>query len=257
MPEGDTVFLTCHRLHEALAGRTLTHGELRHPRLSTVSLDGWTVRAVIPVGKHLLIRFDTDRTLHSHLRMDGSWHLYSPGSRWRRPAHQARAVLSHPQRVAVGFNVHDLRVIPTDDEHRLIGHLGPDLLALDWSGEHAAEAVRRLGSDPDREIGLALLDQTAMAGVGNLYKTEVCFLLGCSPRTPVGRVDLTEAVRRCRELLLRNAWHPEQTTTGNPRASARHWVYERRLCLRCAGPVERGVQGPDDRVTYRCPHCQP
>lgn len=257
MPEGDTVFLTCHRLHEALTGRELVRGEIRHPRLSTVDLEGWVVRAVRPTGKHLLIRFDNERTLHSHLRMDGSWHLYSPGKRWRRPAHQARAILAHPGRTAVGFNLHDLRLIPTADENQLIGHLGPDLLAPGWNDEHATEAARRLSAEPGRELGLALLDQTAMAGVGNLYKTEVCFLLGCSPWTPVERADIAKAVRLCRELLLRNAWHPEQSTTGDPRRGAQHWVYGRRTCLRCGTPVHRATQGTDERVTYHCPHCQP
>ena len=273
MPEGDTVFLTCHRLHRALAGRALVHGELRHPRLSAVALDGWTVRAAQPAGKHLLIRFDNDRTLHSHLRMDGSWHLYSPGTRWRRPAHQARAVLARAERVAVGFNLHELALIPTAEEHRLVGHLGPDLLDPDWNDDRAAEAARRLGADPDRAIGAALLDQTALAGVGNIYKTEVCFLLGRSPRTPVSEVDLPEAVRLCRELLLRNAWRPERSTTGDTHPRARHWVYGRRRCLRCSTPVHRDTQGrretpgrrdtrnprgtPDDeRVSYQCPRCQ-
>lgn len=257
MPEGDTVFLTCHRLHEALAGRELVRGELRHPRLATADLRGWTVREVRPNGKHLLIRFGNDRTLHSHLRMDGSWHLYSPGARWKRPAHQVRAVLAHPERTAVGFNLHDLQLIPTSDEQRLIGHLGPDLLDPAWDEEHETEAIRRLSAEPARELGLALLDQTALAGVGNLYKTEVCFLLGRVPWTPVERVDLAKTVRLCRELLLRNAWHPEQSTTGeSSRRDAQHWVYGRRTCLRCGTPVHRGTQGADERVSYHCPRCQ-
>ncbi|GAA2782336.1 Fpg/Nei family DNA glycosylase [Saccharopolyspora taberi] len=204
-----------------------------------------------PAGKHLLLRLDDDRTLHSHLRMDGAWHLYAPGERWRRPGHQARAILSTAQRTAVGFNLHDLHLVRTADEHRLVGHLGPDVLGPDWD---PAEAVRRLTADPDREIGLALLDQTVLAGVGNIYKTEVCFLLGRTPWSPVSEVDAAEAVRLSHELLLRNAWHPEQSTTG--RRGARHWVYGRRTCLRCGGPVRRGTQGTEERVAYFCPNCQ-
>jgi endonuclease-8 len=253
------VFLTCHRLHEALAGRTLVRGELRHPRLAAVDLTGRTVIAVVPVGKHLLTRMDGGETLHSHLRMDGAWHLYSTGRRWQRPAHQARAILAAPERTAVGFNLHDLDVVPTSEEHRLVGHLGPDLLSPDWDADDLAEAVRRMGADPDRELGLALLDQTALAGLGNLYKTEVCFVLRCSPWTPVRDVDLTRAVQISRDLLRRNAWHPEQSTTQDPRPGAQHWVYGRRSCLRCRGPVSRGVQGHDtrERVAYHCPRCQP
>lgn len=262
MPEGDVVFLTCERLHAALAGRELVRADLRHPRLSTVDLTGCAVREVRPAGKHLLIRLDDGRTLHNHLRMDGSWHLYSPGARWKRPGHQARVVLAHAERTAVGFNVHDLQVLSTSEESRLVGHLGPDLLTPEWTDEHLTEAVRRLTAHPERQIGLALLDQSALAGIGNLYKTEVCFLLGCSPWTEVSEVDAERAVHLSRDLLLRNARRPEQITTGDPRRGAENWVYGRRHCLRCRGPVHRGKQGregddTDERVTYHCPHCQP
>lgn len=259
MPEGDVVALTCQRLDEALAGRALVRAELRHPSLSTVDLVGRVVREVRAAGKHLLLRFDDGRTLHNHLRMDGSWHLYSPGARWKRPGHQARVVLGHADRTAVGFNVHDLRLLPTAEESRLVGHLGPDLLDPQWTDEHTAEAVRRLTARPEREIGLALLDQSALAGIGNLYKTEVCFLLGRSPRTPVSEVDAERAVRLGRDLLVRNAHGPDQVTTRDPRRGRQHWVYGRRRCLRCGGPVHRGTQGddPDERVSYHCPHCQP
>ncbi|RRO16102.1 Fpg/Nei family DNA glycosylase [Saccharopolyspora rhizosphaerae] len=258
MPEGDTVFFTCHRLNEALAGKELVRGELRHPRLSTMDLAGRVVSEVRPVGKHLLIRFEHGRTLHHHLRMDGSWHLYRPGGRWRRPGHQARAVLATAEQVAVGFSLHDMRWIPTDRESALVGHLGPDLLAPDWGPEHVAEALRRLTADPDREIGEALLDQRIMAGVGNLYKTEVCFLLGRTPWTPVAQIDAEKAVRLSHELLLRNAWRPEQATTKSLRHGDEHWVFHRRTCLRCGTTVRRSRQGkpPEDRITYHCPRCQ-
>lgn len=168
MPEGDTVFLTGHRLDEALAGKTLLRGELRHPQLSTHDLAGRTVLGVASVGKHLFTRFSGNLSLHSHLRMDGSWHLYRPGEKWRRPAHQARAVFAVADRAAIGFALHDLELLPTEREDRLVGHLGPDLLAADWSEVHEAEAVRRLAADPRRELGPALLDQRVMAGVSVL-----------------------------------------------------------------------------------------
>ncbi len=262
MPEGDTVFLTCHRLHEALAGERLVRGELRHPRWATATLAGRTVTEVRPAGKHLLTRFDDETTLHSHLRMDGAWHLYRPDSRWKRPAHQARAILETGRRTAVGFALHDLEILPTNQESRLIGHLGPDLLDPAWNDDLHEEAVRRLTETPARAIGDALLDQQVFAGVGNLYRTEVCFLLRRSPWTPVAEIDPGRAVTLARDLLRRNAWHPEQSTTTLPGVT--HWVYGRRTCARCGGRVRRDSQCPRpdtpteyDRLTYFCPRCQP
>nr|MDQ3990281.1 DNA glycosylase [Actinomycetota bacterium] len=160
--------------------------------------------------------------------------------------------------------LHDMTVLPTVQEHRLIGHLGPDLLAAGWGTEAAAEAVRRLVARPDRELGLALLDQTVLAGVGNLYKNEVCFLLGASPWTPVRDVDAAEAVRLSRELLVRNAERPEQSTTGALGRDSQHWVFERggRPCRRCGSRVRTATQAPPqdpvhERITYYCPTCQP
>ncbi|MFD0204085.1 MULTISPECIES: DNA-formamidopyrimidine glycosylase family protein [Saccharothrix] len=260
MPEGDTVFLAGHRLNEALAGRRLVRGEIRHPKWATADLSGRDVLAVRSVGKHLFTRFSGDLSLHSHFRMDGAWHLYRPGERWKRPGHQVRALLEVPDRVAVGFALHDLELLPTDQESRLVGHLGPDLLG-DWDDSRAAEAVARLVADPGRELGLALLDQRVMAGVGNLYKAEVCFLLGVSPWSPVSAVDPAEAVRLARKLLLANAWRPEQNTTGLMGRGRQHWVFERggKPCLRCGTRVRVGGQGAGvlERPAYWCPRCQP
>jgi endonuclease VIII len=258
VPEGDTVFQTARRLAEALAGKLLTRGEIRHPRLSTVDLKGRAVDSARSVGKHLFVRFDRDLSLHNHLMMDGSWRLQSP---YARLNHQARVVLATGQIMAVGLNLQQLRLIPTPEEHRLVDHLGPDLLDPDWSAEHAATAVERLERQPDREIGVALLDQTVMAGVGNVYRAEVCFLLGVSPWTPVSAVDTRRAVELSRELLLRNALRPDRTTTNDPRRDRRLWVYGRTRsgCLRCGGRILVASQGEDtrERVTYHCPACQP
>ncbi|PRY42509.1 DNA-formamidopyrimidine glycosylase family protein [Umezawaea tangerina] len=261
MPEGDTVFLAGHRLDEALAGKTLLRAELRHPRLVTNDLTGRTVLGVRSVGKHLLTRFSGDLSLHSHFRMDGAWHLYRPGQKWQRPAHQVRAILEVDDRFAIGFALHDLELVPTSQEDRLVGHLGPDLLAPDWSDAHAAEAARALAAAPDRQLGPALLDQRVMAGVGNLYKAEVCFLLHVSPWAPVSAVDPAEAVRLARKLLLANAWHPEQSTTGQLGRGRQHWVFERggKPCRRCGTRIKVATQGDDHtaRLSYWCPRCQP
>jgi len=260
VPEGDTVFLTGRRLDEALAGRRLVRADLRHPRLATADLAGRDVLGVATVGKHILTRFSGDLTLRSHLRMDGSWHLYRPGERWRRPGHQVRAVLEVPDRLAVGFALHDLELAPTAEEPRLVGHLGPDLLG-GWTAEDEAEAIARLAADPEREIGLALLDQRVLAGVGNVYKSEVCFLLGVSPWAPVAGVDPAAAVRLSRKLLLANAHRPHRTTTGDSGRGRELWVYERagRPCRRCGTRVRVAGQGPgvQERTSYWCPRCQP
>lgn len=264
------MFLAARRLDDALAGATLLRGELRHPELSTIDLAGRAVCGVASVGKHLLTRLDDGNTLHSHLRLDGSWHLYRPGRPWRGgPAHTIRVILRVPDRFAIGYRLHDLSLLPTASEDQVVGHLGPDLLATGWGPDSEAEAVRRLSADPQVKLGLALLDQTAMAGVGNIYRAEICFLLGASPWTPMAEVDVPQAVRLARKLLLLNAWRPERATTGTQREDSRHWVYGRtgRACRRCGDRV-RSASMPDpelrgaaarsaQRTIYFCPTCQP
>jgi endonuclease-8 len=201
-------------------------------------------------------------SLHSHLRMDGSWHLYRPADRWRGANHDVRAVLATEERVAVGFRLHDLELLATDDERRLVGHLGPDLLDVDWSEALHTEAVCRLTAEPAAEVGLALLDQRVMAGVGNLYRAEVCFLLGVSPWSPVGALaDPGRAVTLAHTLLLRNADRPEQSTTGDLGRGRQHWVYQRggQPCRRCGTRIRTGEQGDGlyARTAYYCPRCQP
>lgn len=256
------MYLAGKRMRAALAGRALVRGELRHPRLVEQDLAGRTVLDVVSVGKHLFTRFDDGRSLHSHFRMDGSWHLYRPGMSWQRPAHEARAVLATEDRVAVGFALHDLELLPTSAEDRLVGHLGPDLLDPTWNDTHTAEALRRIRARSDHELGLVLLEQRVMAGVGNLYKAEVCFLLGLSPWTVVRDVpDPAAAVDLSRELLLRNADRPEQSTTGELGRGRQHWVFERsgQRCRRCGARIRTAEQGDGvyARIAYWCPHCQP
>lgn len=259
MPEGDTVWLAGRRLHHALAGRLLTVSDFRVPQLATVDLTGRTVTEVVSRGKHLLTRIGEDLTLHTHFRMDGSWHLYPPGGRRRGgPDWQVRVLLANEEWVAVGYRLPVVELLPRSAEGEAVGHLGPDLLGPDWD---PAEAVRRLTADPGREIGEALLDQRNLAGIGNLYKAETLFLAGVSPWRPVREVrDVGAVVRLAQRLLWVNREHPWQVTTGVNRRGQQHWVFERtrRPCRRCGTPIRSAGQGrpPHDRITYWCPACQ-
>jgi endonuclease VIII len=280
MPEGDTVWLTARRLDQALGRSVLTVADLRVPALATTDLVGLTVTEVLARGKHILTRLDNGWTLHSHLRMDGSWYLGRAGrplesvrpaepmplvrsqarSRPRRhPEHMIRAQLGNQAWLATGYRVHDLRLVPSTAEADLVGHLGPDLLGPDWD---PAEAVRRLASAPDVAIGEALLDQRNLAGIGNLYKCETLFVERVQPWTRTGDVpELHRLVATAYRLLRANRDHPAQSTTGRTGRGEEHWVYGRRgePCLRCRTPIRYAMQGtePYARSTYWCPRCQP
>jgi endonuclease VIII len=259
VPEGDTVWLAAQRMNTALAGATLRRGELRVPQLAAVDLAGATVREVVPRGKHMLTRFEDGRTLRTHYRMDGSWHIYRPGTTWRGgPAFAIRAILVTDEWECVGYRLHDMAMVRTADEDQLVGHLGPDVLGPDWD---MAEALRRLRSHPDEQIGVAILDQRNLAGIGNLYKVESLFLCGVHPWARVADVaDLEGLVDRARTLMLVNRDRPEQSTTGSLRRGEDHWVAGRkgRPCRRCGTTILLGDQGPDlqERVTWWCPTCQ-
>jgi endonuclease-8 len=258
MPEGDTVFQAAGRLRLALTGRELTGTDFRVPRYATTDLSGRDVEEVVSRGKHLLIRVEPDMTVHTHLRMDGSWRTFRAGERWQGgPAWQIRIVLANREYEAVGYRIPVIDVVRRWAEDDLVGHLGPDLLGPDWDPD---EAVRRLGADQGREIGEALLDQRNLAGIGNLYKTEICFLRGTSPWTPVAEAgDLRRWVDLAHRLLDANKNGYAQSTTGDTRPARRNWVYGRSTCLRCGGRVARRRQGraPQDRISEWCPRCQP
>ena len=259
MPEGNTVWLTARTLRTALAGHPLTTAELRIAELATADLRGRTVTEVIPRGKHLLIRFDNAHTLHTHLRMDGAWRVQPAGRAVQDPHDHVRVVLGNATRTAIGDRVHDISLIATSAEDIVVGHLGPDLLGPDWNAD---EAIRRITADPQRSIGEALLDQRNLAGAGNVYKAEACFLRGLSPWTPVGDVhDIAAVVDVVHRLLRANRERFEHVTTGDTRAGQRTWVYDRagQPCRRCGTPVQLAWQGEREqaRVSYWCANCQP
>ncbi|MGW1229502.1 DNA-formamidopyrimidine glycosylase family protein [Streptomyces sp. NPDC001478] len=270
MPEGDTVLQTAKRLHGALAGQVLTRTDLRVPRFATADLSGREVLEVAARGKHLLTRVEGGLTLHSHLRMDGAWRVFAQGERWRGgPAHQIRAILSTATHTAVGYRLPVLELLRTQDEEQAVGHLGPDLLGPGWDPDLA---LRNLLAAPERPLGEALLDQRNLAGIGNVYKCELCFLARATPWLPVGELPPRTAallVTTAKQLLEANRDRPVRITTAAVRSGTGTgpaprprrpvddlWVYGRahRPCLRCRTPVRTAEQ--DNRPTYWCPHCQ-
>ncbi|OYO23963.1 DNA glycosylase [Enemella dayhoffiae] len=259
MPEGDTVHRSCAALHTALAGRTLTRAELRVPAYATVRLAGATVLEVVARGKHQLTRLDNGLTLHTHLKMEGTWRITGSGQRSPGPAHQIRVILGNPAQTAFGLRLGITELLESSREDEAVGHLGPDLLATEFDAD---EALRRLRAQADRTIGEALLDQRNLAGIGTFYRAEVLFLQGIHPRTPVAAVgDLPRLVARAGQLLRANLTRPYQVTTGNTRPGERAWVFERpgKPCRRCGTLVRTERFGPtgQERLSYWCPSCQP
>jgi endonuclease-8 len=259
VPEGDTVWRTARRLNEILADQILVTSDFRVPAYSTVDLTGSRVREAVARGKHLLVRTEPGLTVHTHLKMDGSWHVYRAGARWRRPGFQVRLVLGTAEWVCVGFRLGLVELLRTATEESTVGHLGPDLLGPDW---HLDEALRRLNRAPDRPVGEALLDQRNLAGIGNLYQSEACFLAGVDPRTPVASVPaLDRLVERTRHLLDSNKDRARQSTTGDLRRGQNTWVYQRGglPCRRCNSVITSQPLGEpgQERLTFWCQHCQP
>ncbi|MET7772458.1 DNA-formamidopyrimidine glycosylase family protein [Nocardia sp. NPDC005366] len=256
MPEGDTVFLTAARLRRALVGKTLVRSDFRVPRFATLDLVGERVDEVGSYGKHLFIR-TPEISIHTHLKMEGVWRTYCVGERWTRPRVTARLVLATDDTEAVGFSLGKVEAMRRSEEHTVIDHLGPDLLGPNWDPAVAVERLRRY---PDQAIGIALLDQRNLAGIGNIFRSEVCFLRRVHPATPVRDVpDLLALVNEAHRILSEAAHAPPY----RPLAYGR----QRRPCQRCGTPLTVRPLGDttpaSDRITqrergiYYCPRCQP
>ncbi|KAE8762416.1 Fpg/Nei family DNA glycosylase [Georgenia thermotolerans] len=262
MPEGDIVVRVARRLDAALAGQVLTRGELRWADLGAVDLAGVGVVENATRGKHLLTRLDDGRTLHTHLRMEGVWRLVRTGdlasgaSRADRNPY-VRAVLGTARWTCLGINLGMVDLVPTAEEARLVGHLGPDLLAPELDAD--AAAARILAQD-ERGIAEVLLDQTVVAGLGTIYMAETLWTHRVWPWTPAGSLDAVarELVTTGRRLMRRSADARLPTATGDPRRSTNVHGRERRPCPRCGTPIARGKAGtpPRQRSVYYCPSCQ-
>nr|WP_300142682.1 DNA-formamidopyrimidine glycosylase family protein [Propionicimonas sp.] len=275
MPEGDTVFRTCARLHEALAGSVLLAAELRWPGLSTARLAGMTVREVVPRGKHILVRFEEGWTLHSHLKMEGQWRIErtegrgsvpeerrperAKGDASRRAPHNPhiRAILTTGEWTAIGIQLGQLDLVRTSEEHTLVGHLGPDILDDDFD---LALAVTNLAAS-GTTVGAALLDQRNLAGIGTMWACEALFLQRLNPWSQdVGEAQLTALVERARLLMRAGLPHAVPSSTGSRRAGENTWVHGRsgRPCRRCGSTVRVAPIGPPtrERAMFYCPTCQ-
>ncbi|HZH03187.1 MAG TPA: DNA-formamidopyrimidine glycosylase family protein [Myxococcaceae bacterium] len=275
MPEGDTIFRAARTLHRALAGKTVTRFETGYAQLARVDDDapiaGRRIEEVSAAGKHLLMRFSGDLVLRTHMRMNGSWHIYRPGEAWRLPKRAARVVVETEDFVAVAF---DVPVAEFHTEHALrrqedMRKMGPDLLSGEFD---AAEAFRRVRERADAEIGVVLLNQRVMAGVGNAFKSEILFACRVNPFTPVRDLDdatvnglVETSLKYLKVNVIEGASDKPVTytgfrrTTGRADPAARLWVYGRfgQPCRRCGTTLSYAKQGVDARSTYWCPQCQP
>jgi len=264
MPEGDTIFRAARTLHAALAGRVVTSFETGLATLDRVNQDaplpGRTVEAVRSAGKHLLMHFSGGIVLRTHMRMNGSWHVYRPGERWRRPRAAMRIVVATDEYVAVAFDVPVAEFL-TDAQlarHKALTALGPDVLG---NGFAPSAALQRLRARRDGPIAEALLDQRAIAGVGNVFKSETLFVALVHPFRLVSSLsdeELGRVIDAARSLMRANVDRGGRRTTRMLNPEARLWVYGRtgRPCRRCGTPIESRKHGEDARGTYWCPRCQ-
>jgi endonuclease VIII len=268
MPEGDTIYRTATTLRRWLGGRQVTSARTTAPNVGLGVLVGDTVADVEPRAKHLLIRFGSGRILHTHMRMTGSWHVYTSGERWHRPSSQARIVLETGERLAVCFSapVIELLVPGGDRLHPVLAALGPDVLVepLDV-GEVRQRVLHQPGS---QEIGDVLLDQRVASGIGNIYRCEALFLDGIHPRRSldeVGADAVVHAVESAARLMKTGAGSTAAAQARPPLDARRppltggRWVYDRagRPCRRCGEPIRSGRVGSQARTAYWCPRCQP
>lgn len=272
MPEGDSIFRAAQTLHRALAGRVVTEFESVFPQLTRIDVDrplrGRTVERVTSRGKHLLMWFSGDLVLRTHMRMHGSWHIYRPGERWRRPRRDMRIHVGTDAFEAVAFTVPVAEFSTEAELERELAEVGPDPLDEDFD---AAAATKRLRDRGDVEIADALLDQRAVAGIGNVYKSEVLFAARVSPFVRVASLDaatldriVAVAVKFMRANVTDGSpaaivtYSGFRRTTGRGDPSQRLWVYGRagKPCRRCGTPISRAKQGLDARSTYWCERCQ-
>lgn len=275
MPEGDTIFRAARTLHRALAGEIVTAFESVLPKLERVEVDtpvtGRSVEKVEASGKWLLIHFSGGLILLTHMLMSGSWHIYRPGERWKRRAIDMRIVIRTPKIEAVAFKVPIAEFHNADSlrRRRVFNQLGPSVLAPAYDD---GDILRRLRSRPETAVGEALLTQSLLAGIGNVFKSEICFACGVNPFRTIGTLSISELA--CLSATARKFMEANVTdtsgdhivtytgirrTTGRADREENLWVYRRKgeACRRCGASIESRKQGLDARTTFWCPNCQP
>jgi endonuclease-8 len=279
MPEGDTILRAAQALHRVLAGHVVTRFDSVYPSVTRIADDhpivGRTIESVYARGKHLLIAFSGDLVLRTHMRMNGSWHLYRPGVAWKRPARDMRILVATAEAVAVGFNVPIAELLSNQqvERHKEMAALGPDLLA--GAGERyeytvdTTEIVRRMRARGGEAIAEVLLNQRVAAGIGNVFKSEILFVARIDPFTPVSSLtdaDLERIIGIARDQLAAAVLDRSKTlsrsagrrTTRSLDPGAALWVYSRggKPCRRCGAVIRSRKTGLDARLTYWCPECQ-
>ena len=275
MPEGDTIFRAARTLNRALSGQTVAKFDTELPQLARVDfvspIAGRTVESVASSGKWIKMSFSGDLILLTHMLISGSWHIYRPGEVWQRHRQQMRVAIYTEKFVAVAFLVPiaEFHTADTLRRHRSVTKLGPDILSLEFDEEDAAA---RIAAHPELEVGVALLSQSIVAGLGNVFKSEVSFASGVNPFRLVGSLrseELRALVSNARKFMLANVadgsggqivtYTGFRRTTGRADQSERLWVYRRRgePCRRCGTGIQSLKQGLDARVTFWCPQCQP
>jgi endonuclease-8 len=257
MPEGDTIHYAASRIRPVLEGEVPDELATPHPRFGRdrwpERLAGRAVRSVDAHGKHLFLRFEGGLTIHSHLRMSGSWRVVEQGGRWPRPARAAWLVLRRGGHEVVQFNGPVLELM-TDSRTRLdqrLAGLGPDILAPEFDYQRFLRRLRE--DDPTRPIGDAVLEQRTVAGIGNVWKAEACFAAGIDPWRPAGEVSDAEAV------AVIDAARPRMQESARSGFQGRdQQVYDRagRPCPRCGERIRQRGQWDHNRTTYWCPGCQ-
>ncbi len=271
MPEGDTIFRAAQTLHRVFAGTVVTHFESAFPQLNRVVVDrplhGRTVESVVSRGKHLLMTFSGDLILRTHMRMNGSWHVYPAGALWKRPVRDMRILVATADAVAVGFNIPVAEFLRARElaTHKQLASLGPDLLGPTFDAIRVVESMRTR-REPIADV---LLDQRVMAGVGNVFKSEILFLAGINPfvnASSLGVDQLERIVAIARELLRANVLPASRTlspafgrrTTRSLDPREKLWVYGRegKPCRRCGTPIQAHTTGLDARLMFWCPRCQ-